>query len=100
MRIREADNLAGVTWIGENFLISGEAGIENDFAAAPRDRARRAPMKNSPVFERKGSLPCFGFRQWILFPASADFTSMSVQLHPHLLELYFTDSANTGIEPK
>ena len=40
--ISQADNLARVTRIGENFLISGEAGIENDFAAAPGDRSRRA----------------------------------------------------------
>jgi hypothetical protein len=66
VRISQADNLARVTWIGENFLISGKAGIENDFAAAPRDRSRRAAIKNAPVFERKNSLPCFCFRQWTL----------------------------------
>jgi hypothetical protein len=70
--ISQADNLARVTRIGEYFLISGEAGIENDFAAAPGDRSRRAPMKNAPIFERKYSLPCFSFRQWTL--SLADFT--------------------------
>ena len=67
--IRQADNLSRVAWIGENFLIAGEAGIKNDFAAAPRNRSRCAPIKNTPVFERKYSLPCLSFRQWILFPA-------------------------------
>jgi hypothetical protein len=66
VRISQADNLARVTRIGENFLVSGEAGVENDFAAAPGDRSRCAPMKNAPVFERKNSLPCFCFRQWTL----------------------------------
>jgi hypothetical protein len=66
VRISQADNLARVTRIGENFLISGEAGIENDFAAAPGDRSPRAALKDSPVFERKNSLPSFCFRQWIL----------------------------------
>jgi hypothetical protein len=66
--ISQADNLARVTWIGENFLITGKAGIENDFAAAPRDGSRRAAMKNAPVFERKNSPPSFCYRQWILFP--------------------------------
>jgi hypothetical protein len=69
--ICQADNLARVTRIGEYFLISGEAGIENDFAAAPGDRSRRAPMKNAPIFERKYSLPCFSFGQWTLASAFA-----------------------------
>jgi hypothetical protein len=71
VRISQANNLSRVTWIGENFLISGEAGIENDFAAAPGDRSRCAALKYSPVFERKNSLPSFCFRQWILFPAGS-----------------------------
>ncbi len=71
MRISQADNLSRVTRIGENFLIPGEAGIENDFAAAPGDRSPRAPMKNAPIFERKNSPPCFRFRQWTLSSAFA-----------------------------
>ena len=71
VRISQADNLARVTWIGENFLISGEAGVKNDFAAPPGDRSRGAAMKNAPVFERKNSLPSFCFRQWILFFAGS-----------------------------
>jgi hypothetical protein len=67
--IRQADDLPGVTRIGKNFLISREAGIKNDFAAASRNRSRGAAMKNAPVFERKNSLPCFRFRQWTLSPA-------------------------------
>jgi len=72
VRIGQADNLARVTRIGENFLISGEAGIENDFAAAPGDRSPCAALKYSPVFERKNSLPCLCFRQWILFLAGSE----------------------------
>jgi hypothetical protein len=49
MRISQADNLAGIAGIGENFLITGEAGIENDFAAAARASACRAAVKYSPV---------------------------------------------------
>ena len=112
VRIGQADNLARITWIGENFLISGEAGVENDFAAAPGDRSRGAPMKNAPVFERKNSLPSFCFRQWILFlPAFARALRRAGPLMPEhdggqarhsALEKagYFTVSANTGIEPK
>jgi hypothetical protein len=66
MWIRQADDLPRVARVGENFLIPGEAGVENDFAAAPGDRSRGAPMKNAPIFERKNSLPCFCFRQWTL----------------------------------
>ncbi len=53
VRIRQADNLPCVTWVGENFLVSGEAGIKNDFAAPARDRAGRAAVKYAPVFQRK-----------------------------------------------
>lgn len=53
VRVGEADNLSGVTWIGENFLISGEAGVENSFSAAAGFRARGASNKNTPVFQRK-----------------------------------------------
>src|SRR5271154_5700363 len=51
--IRETDNLPGVAGIGENFLVTGEAGIENDFAAAARYGAGRTSVKYAAVFERK-----------------------------------------------
>jgi hypothetical protein len=62
VRVSQADNLPGVTGIGENFLISGEAGIENDFAAPARDGAGRAAIKYAPVFQREcgGSVLNFG----------------------------------------
>jgi hypothetical protein len=53
VRVGQADDLPCVTRIGENFLITGEAGVENDFAAPARDRAGRAAVKDAPVFERK-----------------------------------------------
>ena len=53
MGVGQADDLPGVARIGENFLITGEAGIENDFAAAARDRAGRAAVKDAPVLERQ-----------------------------------------------
>ena len=66
VRISEADNLPRITWVGENFLISGEAGIENDFAAAARDRARGASVKEAPVFQREGRGSVLDFCQWSL----------------------------------
>jgi len=66
VRVSQTNNLAGVTGVGENFLISGEAGIENDFAAAARDRARRAAVKNAPVFQRENRRSVLNFRQWVL----------------------------------
>jgi hypothetical protein len=53
VRIGQADNLARVARIGENFLIAGETCVENDFAAAPRLGAGGSSIKNSSVFERK-----------------------------------------------
>jgi hypothetical protein len=53
VRIGEADDLPRVTGIGENFLIAGETGIENNFSATTGASARRASVKDSPVFERE-----------------------------------------------
>jgi hypothetical protein len=60
--ISQANDLPGVARVGENFLIAGEAGIENDFAAAARDRAGRAAIKYAPVLERQscGTMQNFG----------------------------------------
>jgi len=53
VRIRQADDLAGIARIGENFLIAGEAGIENNFAASAGASTRRASVKYSSVLERE-----------------------------------------------
>jgi len=76
VRIGEADNLPGVTGIGENFLVTGEAGIENDFAAAARDGARSAAVKDAPVFECEYGGAMLNFGQWrllIFSSASASY---------------------------
>jgi hypothetical protein len=43
--VGKTNNLAGVTRVGKNFLVPGEAGIKNDFAAPARNRAGRAAIK-------------------------------------------------------
>jgi hypothetical protein len=58
--------LPGVAGIGENFLITGEAGIENDFAAAARDGAAGTAIKDAPVFQREGRGAVRNFGQWVL----------------------------------
>jgi len=55
VRVGEADDLSGIAWIGENFLISGEAGIENGLPAPASFCSGGASKKNSPVFQRKSS---------------------------------------------
>jgi hypothetical protein len=71
VRIRQANDLTGIAGIGENFLITREAGIENDFPAAARDGAGSAAVKDAPVFEREdcGSMQYFR-RQCVLRRAS------------------------------
>jgi hypothetical protein len=66
VRIREADDLSGIAGIGENFLVTGEAGIENDFSAAARNRAGRAAVKDAPVFQREDRGSVLNFGQWVL----------------------------------
>jgi hypothetical protein len=66
VRIGQADNLPCVTWVRENFLITGEAGVKNNFAAAARDGPRGAPVKEAPVFQREGRGSVLDFCQWSL----------------------------------
>jgi hypothetical protein len=62
--ISQTNNLSGVTGISENFLVTGEAGIKNDFAAPARDCAGRAAVKYAPVFQRQCGGSMLNFRQW------------------------------------
>jgi hypothetical protein len=68
--IGQAYDLASVAGIGENFLITGEAGIENDFAAAAREGTGSPAVKYAPVFERKYGGSMQNFRQMVLRTAS------------------------------
>ena len=70
VRVSEANNLSRVTWVGENFLVTGEAGIENDFAASACDSAGSASVKDAPVFEREYGGSVQNFRQCVLRPTS------------------------------
>jgi hypothetical protein len=66
VRIGQTDNLPGVAGVGEDFLITGEAGIKNDFAAAARDGASRAAVKDAPIFQREYRRSVLNFGQWVL----------------------------------
>jgi hypothetical protein len=66
VRIGQTDDLPRIAGVRENFLVTGEAGIKNDFAAAARDRARRAAVKDAPVFQREYRGSVLNFGQWIL----------------------------------
>ena len=66
VRISEADNLAGITGIGENFLVTREAGVKNNFSAAARASAGRAAVKYASVFQRENRAPCALLRQCVL----------------------------------
>ena len=68
MRIGEADDLPSVAWVRENFLVSGEASVKNNFSAAARDRAGRAAVKYAPVFERQNRRSVLNFVQRSLRP--------------------------------
>jgi len=66
VRIGEADNLAGIAGVGENFLVTRKGGIKNDFAAPAGASARRAAVKDSPVFERENRATDSRLRQLVL----------------------------------
>jgi hypothetical protein len=71
--IGQTDNLPGITGVGENFLITGEAGVENNFSAAARDGAGGAAVKDPPVFQREGRGSVLNFGQCILPYFSSNF---------------------------
>ena len=73
--------MAGVAGVGENFLITGEAGIENDFAAAARDRARSAAVKDAPVFQGERGGPVRNFGQNVLPVQSSKYAVDAVRSH-------------------
>src|SRR6516225_10077997 len=66
VRIGETDDLPGVARVGEHFLVSGQAGVENDFAPAAGNGASRAAVKDAPVFEREYGGSVLNVRQWSL----------------------------------
>ena len=66
MRICQANDLPGVAGVGEYFLISRKAGIENNFAAAARDRAGCTAVKYAPVFQSEGGRSVLNFGQCVL----------------------------------
>ena len=74
--IGEANNLSGIARIGENFLVTGKAGIKNNFAAPASDGAGRAAVKYAPVFERENGGSVKNFRQCIL-RATSFFVGLS-----------------------
>jgi hypothetical protein len=78
MRIRQADDLSGIAGIGENFLITGEAGIENDFASPPRDGAGSAAIKNTAVFECKYGRAMRNFGQRVLLRSESECNAKRV----------------------
>jgi hypothetical protein len=58
--------LARIAGVSENFLITSEAGIENDFAAAARDSACSTAVKYAPVVQRKSGESVRAFGQFVL----------------------------------
>ena len=51
LRIGENDDLAGIRRIGEDFLIAGDGGIENDFAGPFDGRTKTPALEDRAVFQ-------------------------------------------------
>src|SRR5215469_6406852 len=63
--IRQNDDLSGVGRVSENFLVSGDGSIKNDFAVAFAFGAVAFASEDSTVFQRKDSLHSRS-DEWIL----------------------------------
>src|SRR5437764_437135 len=53
VRAGERDDLTGVGRIGENFLVTGEGGIENNFACGVALRSDRLAAEDRPIGQRE-----------------------------------------------
>jgi len=53
VRAGERDELTGVRGVGENFLVTGEGGIENDFACAVALGSDRLAAKDRSIGQRE-----------------------------------------------
>src|SRR5581483_4412507 len=69
--IRQNDDLSGVGRVSENFLVSGNGSIKNDFAVAFAFGAVAFASEDSAVFQRKDSLHSCS-EEWILWILSGN----------------------------
>ena len=53
VRIGQRDDLARVGRVGEDFLVAGDGGIENDFACGVAGGANRLAAEDGPVRQRQ-----------------------------------------------
>jgi hypothetical protein len=63
--ISQDDNLAGVRWVGEDFLVAGERGIKNYFPVTFAFRTVASAAEDPSIFQRKNCLHGFS-GEWIL----------------------------------
>src|ERR1035437_8285893 len=56
LRVGEHHNLAGIGGVGEDFLVSGQRSIKNNFTPAFARSAIAVTAKDAPVFERQNCL--------------------------------------------
>ena len=53
LRISQRDNLAGVTWIGDNLLVAGHRRVENNLAEGLSASTTAPPLEGCSIFENK-----------------------------------------------
>src|ERR1700761_5756299 len=66
MRVRQHDDLPRIRWVGKNFLVSRQRGIENDLAYALHRRAESSAAKDAPILERQNCLHGISPWEWTL----------------------------------
>src|SRR2546428_7718553 len=60
LRVCENDDLTGIGWVSEDFLVTGNGGIENYFTVAFRGRTKASALEDCPVFQ--GEHCCIQYR--------------------------------------
>ena len=81
VRICKTNDLPRVAGVRKDFLIAGQAGIEDHFPAPARDRAGSAAVKDASVFQCERSGPVRNFGQIVLLLCSSQLAVSAVCAH-------------------
>ena len=77
MGIGEYDDLTRVRGVGEDLLVAGERGVEDDLAGSLNGRTECSTAKDAPIFERQNCLHCLLLRN----PNRSGFNRFYQHLH-------------------
>src|SRR5215471_8613811 len=86
-RSGQNNNLSGIGRVGENFLVTSDGSIKNDFAVAFAFGAVTFASKDAPIFEGKDSLHSCS-RDWILEILAGNAGTTNMENPPSVVDFF------------